>query len=97
MTSYTPPAYPWATPCFTRSELVAQAGAPAAAAEEDAGVTAGVLPLLDAAPEAGAAGAEADVAPDEAGWLLLDDAHPATVARQASAATAAASRLARVR
>ena len=89
MTSYTPPAYPWATPCFTCSDPVAQAGAPAAA-EEDAGVTAGVLPLPDTAPEAGAAGAEADAGPAEGGWLL-DDAHPATVAAQASAATATAS------
>jgi len=49
-----------------------------------------VLPLLDAAPEADAVGLAADVEPDDADWLP-DDAHPATITPQISAATTKAS------
>ena len=72
---------------MTCSELVAQAGVPAA--EEDGATTAGVLLLLAAA---GALGLAAGVEPDAAGWLLPDEAHPATVAVQISAAAVRASR-----
>jgi hypothetical protein len=68
---------------LTCSALVAQAGVPAA--EEDGATTAGVLLLLVAAGALGlAAGA--------AGWLLPDEAHPATAAVQISAAAVRASR-----
>jgi hypothetical protein len=46
-----------------------------------------VLPLLDAA-----LGLVAAVEPDAPGWLLPDDAHPATAAAQTSAAAARAGR-----
>jgi hypothetical protein len=71
---------------LTWSALVAQAGVPAA--EEDGATTAGVLLLL----AAGALGLAAGVEPDAAGWLLPDDAHPATAAVQISAAAVKASR-----
>jgi hypothetical protein len=73
---------------LTWSALVAQAGVPAA--EEDGATTAGVLLLL----AAGALGLAAGVEPDAAGWLLPDDAHPATAAVQISATALRASRLA---
>jgi hypothetical protein len=71
MTWSTPPAYPWATPSFTRSELVGQDGAPVA---EDRGVEFEALP--------GAAGAvvvTVVVVVGVADWLP-EDAQPATVA-----------------
>ena len=71
---------------MTCSALVAQAGVPAA--EEDGATTAGVSLLL----AAGALGLAAGVEPDAAGWLLPDDAHPATAAVQISAAAVRASR-----
>src|ERR1039458_4634505 len=91
MTSYTPPTYPCASPCLTCSELVAHGAGPAAAGEDDE-VTAGVLPLLEEVPAAGAVELAA-VEPDVAGWLLEDeDEQPATIARPAKAAVARASR-----
>ena len=72
---------------MTCSALVAQAGVPGA--EEDGATTAGVLLLLVAA---GALGLAAGVEPDAAGWLLPDEAHPATAAVQISAAAVRASR-----
>ena len=72
---------------MTCSELVAQAGVPGA--EEDGATTAGVLLLLVAA---GVLELAAGVEPDAAGWLLPDDAHPATAAVQISAAAVRASR-----
>jgi hypothetical protein len=71
---------------LTCSALVAQAGVPAA--EEDGATTAGVLLLL----VVGALGLAAGVEPDAAGWLLPDDAHPATAVVQTSAAAVRASR-----
>jgi hypothetical protein len=73
-------------PSLTCSALVAQAGVPGA--EEDGATTAGVLLLL----AAGALGLAAGVEPDAAGWLLADDAHPATAAVLISAAVLRASR-----
>ena len=73
---------------MTRSALVAQAGVPGA--EEDGATTAGVLLL--AAGALGALELVACVEPDAAGWLLPDDAHPATAAVQISAAAVRASR-----
>jgi hypothetical protein len=73
---------------LTCSALVAQAGVPAA--EEDGATTAGVLLLL----AAGALGLAAGVEPDAAGWLLPDEAHPATAAVQISAAAVRVSRAA---
>jgi hypothetical protein len=52
-----------------------------------------VLPLLDAVPAAvGLAGLAGVVEPDAPGWLLPDDAHPATAAVQIRAAAVRASR-----
>jgi hypothetical protein len=75
---------------LTCSALVAQAGVPGA--EEDGATTAGVLLLLVAAGALGALELAAGVEPDAAGWLLADDAHPATAAVQISAAAVRASR-----
>jgi hypothetical protein len=75
---------------LTCSALVAQAGVPGA--EEDGATTAGVLLLLVAAGALGALELAAGVEPDAAGWLLPDDAHPATAAVQISAAAVRASR-----
>jgi hypothetical protein len=72
---------------LTCSALVAQAGVPGA--DEDGVTTAGLLLLLVAV---GALELAAGVEPDAAGWLLPDDAHPATAAVQISAAPARASR-----
>ena len=72
---------------MTCSALVAQAGVPVAG--EDGATTAGVLLLLVAV---GALGLAAGVEPDAAGWLLPDDAHPATDVVQISAAAVRASR-----
>jgi hypothetical protein len=69
---------------LTWSELVGQAGGPAAPGEEEGAATAGVLLLPGVVPWA--AGLAAAVEPDAPGWLLPDDAHPATAAAQASAA-----------
>ena len=73
---------------MTCNALVAQAGVPGA---EDGVTTVGVLLLL-AAGALGALELVAGVEPDAAGWLLPDDAHPATAAVQISAAAVRASR-----
>jgi hypothetical protein len=74
---------------LTWSELVGQAGGPAGAEEEEGAATAGVLLALGVVPwPVGLAAVE----PDAPGWLLPDDAHPATAAAQVSAAIVTASR-----
>lgn len=75
---------------MTCSELVAQAGVPAA--EVGGGTTAGDLPPLEEGTGVVGLAAAEVVDPDPLGWLLLEDAHPATAAAQVSAAAATASR-----
>jgi hypothetical protein len=82
---------------LTRSELVAHAAVPAAAADDE--VTAGLLPPLgEVPPDAAVVTCElAAGEPDVAGELLGEDEHPATMARPAQAATARARRPGRER
>jgi hypothetical protein len=72
---------------LTWSELVGQAGGPVGA---EGTATAGVLLLPGVVPWA--VGLAAALEPDAPGWLLPDDAHPATAAAQVSAAIVTASR-----